>query len=201
MTFDSTDTDDSHLDDTAAGDAPGPLGPAMQELSPLQRRFVWALFETPPGPGCFTRAAKRAGYGKNSNHKTLVQMAHMLWRNEKIRRAYQETGHKYIGHAAVAALKAVHELVLKPSHPDHLKACRIFIDRGWPAESLQRIDVSHTHKTDNREAMDLAVRFAAELGVPVEKLIGASRPVPADMKLIEGSATEVKSDPHQNQAK
>lgn len=154
------------------------LGPAMQALTTMQRRFVVSLYELPPGRGCLKNAAKRAGYGRGSNDKTLRQISSALWNNEKIRRAYQEVGYRYIGHTAVAAIKAARELLFQPTHPDHLKACKLFIDRGWPIEthSHQKIDVAHSHafRVSDDEAVELAKRLAAELGVPEEKLLGWS---------------------------
>jgi hypothetical protein len=159
------------------------LGPAMQALTAMQRRFVVSLYELPPGRGCLKNAAKRAGYGRGSNDKTLRQISSALWNNEKIRRAYQEMGYRYIGHTAVAAIKAARELLFQPTHPDHLKACKLFIDRGWPVESLQTVNVTHTEKVEFDPV--LMQRLADELGVPLHRLIGWQQ-----TKVIEGKAAE-----------
>jgi hypothetical protein len=160
---------------------------------------VLALYELPAGRGALTRAAQRAGYRGKPN--SLGQMAHALWNNEKVRRAFQEVGYRYIGTTAVAAIQAARELIFQPKHPDHLKACRMFIDRGWPLESVskQQIDVTHTQRVelDPRQML----RLAEELNVPLEKLMGASRP-PEEMaklfgnewrepKLIEATPVEI----------
>jgi hypothetical protein len=162
----------------------GELGPAMQALTEKQRKFVLSLYELPAGRGALTRAARRAGYGGKPN--SLRQIAHALWNNEKVRRAFQEVGYRYIGTTAVAAIQAARELIFQPEHPDHLKACRMFIDRGWPLETLskQQIDVTHTQRVelDPRQML----RLAEELNVPLEKLMGASRP-PEEMKKLFGA--------------
>jgi phage terminase small subunit len=171
------------------------FGPAMLALTEPQRRFVLALFETNPGRGALQRAAIRAGYGGGkSSIRSINSMAHELWRSEKVRAAYAEQGHKYIGHASVAALKAVHELVLDASHPDHLKACRIFIDRTWPTETHQKIDVTHHKKVDDTEAWGIALRLSQETGIPIEKLMGASNPRLAEMKQIQNAQPEPKAN-------
>jgi hypothetical protein len=183
-----TDVVDQSADlDSSATDHAGNLGPAMLALTPRQRAFVLALYELPPTRGALTKAAVRAGYGRNSNTKTLAQIAHKLWTHEKIRRAFQETGYRFIGHTAVAAIQAARELIFQPTHPDHLKACRLFIDRGWPIENLskQQIDITHTH-TDAPPDIRLLRRFAENLGVPLERLVGASRP-PEDMDKLFGA--------------
>jgi len=160
------------------------LGPAMQALTEKQRKFVLSLYELPAGRGALTRAAQRAGYGGKPN--SVRQIAHALWNNEKVRRAFQEVGYKYIGTTAVAAIQAARELIFQPEHPDHLKACRMFIDRGWPLENLtkQQIDVTHTQRVELDPRVML--RLAEELNVPLEKLVGASRP-PDEMAKLFGA--------------
>jgi hypothetical protein len=169
--------------DSGSSDLVGEMGPAMRALTEKQRRFVLALYELPAGRGALTRAAQRAGYG--GNHKSTRQIAHALWQNEKIRKAFAETGYRYIGVTSVAAIQAARELLFKPNHPDHLKACRMFIDRGWPLETLskQQIDVTHTQRVELDPRVML--RMAEQLNVPLEKLMGTSRP-PEEMSKLFG---------------
>jgi hypothetical protein len=184
-------------------DHAGNLGPSMLALTPRQRAFVLALYELPATRGSLAAAAARAGYS-SKNKKSLNQMAHALWNSDKIRMAFQETGYRYIGHTAVQAIKAAKELIYKQDHPDHLKACRLFIDRGWPVENLsrQQIDVTHTQKVELDPRIML--RLAEELNVPLEKLMGVSSP-PEEMaklfgadwrepKLIEATPTEINGE-------
>jgi hypothetical protein len=189
--------------ETDATDSPAPaliggsaLGPAMQALTDRQRKFVLALYELPAGRGALTRAAQRAGYGGKPN--SMRQIAHALWNNEKVRRAFQEVGYRYIGTTAVAAIQAARDLIFQPDHPDHLKACRMFIDRGWPIEthSHQKIDVAHAHEIhiSDTEGAKLARRLAAELGMPEEKLLGWSRMQETKSQLIEATPVEIKGE-------
>ena len=101
-------------------DHAGNLGPAMLALTPMQRAFVLALYELPATRGSLAAAAARAGY-RSQNKKSLNQMAHALWNSDKIRKAFQETGYRYIGHTAVQAIKAAKELIYQQDHLDHLK--------------------------------------------------------------------------------
>ena len=126
----------------------------------------------------------------------MRQIAHALWNNEKVRRAFQEVGCRYIGTTAVAAIQAARELIFQPQHPDHLKAIKMFVDRGWPIEthSHQKIDVAHNHELhiSDAEGTKLARRLAAELGVPEEKLLGWSRKGQSGRQLID--VTPIKTD-------
>ena len=188
--------------DAGSSDLVGEMGPAMRALTEKQRRFVLALYELPAGRGALTKAALRAGYG--NNYKSTRQIAHALWQNEKIRKAFAETGYRYIGVTSVAAVQAARELIFQPNHPDHLKACRMFIDRGWPIETLskQQIDVTHTQRVELDPVVML--RMAEQLNVPLEKLMGTSRP-PEEMsklfgpdwrepKLIEATPIEINGE-------
>ena len=169
---------------SGSSDLVGEMGPAMRALTEKERRFVLALYELPAGRGALTKAALRAGYG--GNYKSTRQIAHALWQSDKIRKAFAETGYRYIGVTSVAAIQAARELIFQPEHPDHLKACRMFIDRGWPLENLtkQQIDVTHTQRVELDPRMML--RLAEELNVPLEKLVGASRP-PDEMAKLFGA--------------
>jgi hypothetical protein len=91
-------------------------------------------------------------------------------------------GYRYIGYTAVAVIKAARELLFQPTHPD-LKACKLFIDRCWPVENLQTANVTHTEKTEIDPA--LIQRFADQLGVPLERLVGWQY-----TKVIEGKEVE-----------
>jgi hypothetical protein len=183
------DADPVAAEDT---DQVGNLGPAMLALTVRQRAFVMALYELPATRGSLSAAAARAGYNAR-NKKSLNQMAHSLWNNERVRAAFQETGYRYIGHTAVAAIKAAQELIYTPDHPDHLKACRMFIDRGWPVETYQKVDVTHEHHHQVRTPDPLIMQaLADQLGIPVNRLWGASR-VP-EPKLIEAQPVEMPVD-------
>lgn len=79
----------------------GELGPAMRELNPMQQDFVRALVATKPGWGAVTRAARKAGYGKNSKAATLSKHAYHMSRDERIIAAVAEESKKVLrlGHA------------------------------------------------------------------------------------------------------
>jgi len=87
----------------------------MRELTEMQRDFVRALVTEPPSYGMLTRAARRAGFGKQSRAATLSKHAHDLSRNPKIIAAISEEAKKVtrgIGHAE--ALAALFNMVRDP---------------------------------------------------------------------------------------
>lgn len=155
----------------AAPETWGELGPAMRELTEMQREFVRALTTEPPGYGMLTRAARRAGYGKESKPATLSKHAHDLSRNPKIIEAINEEAKKVTrgaGHAE--ALAALFNMVRDPMHKDHARAVAMIMDRVHPTESKHSIDVTHRTVDPDREALE-EMKAARQLGASREKLL------------------------------
>jgi phage terminase small subunit len=149
----------------------GELGPAMRELTEMQRAFVRALVIAKPGHGALTRAARTAGYGKNSKPATLSKHAHDLCRNPKIIAAINEEAKKVIrgvGHAEAAT--AVMNMVRDPSHRDHARAVDMILSRADPAETRHSVDVTHRTIDPDREALE-ELKALRKLGATRDKLL------------------------------
>jgi phage terminase small subunit len=149
----------------------GELGPAMRELTEMQRNFVRALVTEDPGHGMLTRAARRAGYGKESKAATLSKHAHDLSRNPRIIAAINEEARKVtrgVGHAEAVA--ALFNMVRDPTHRDHARAVAMIMDRVDPTESKHSIAVTHRTIDPDREALE-ELKAARTLGASREKLL------------------------------
>ena len=167
----------------------GEPGPAMAKLNHRQRAFVISLWDgKTTGSGVGVEAAICAGYGTTtSTRNSLRVIASRLMADPKIQDAMSEVGKHYIGSTAIIAFRAAKNLLNDPSHKDHARACGWFLDRYFPQVVEQKIDVVH-HSKRNAEMEELARRFALELGIPVERVLGVNR-----AKMIEGTATETNS--------
>ena len=147
----------------------GVLGPAMRDLSALQRRFVLSLITGKPGHGALTAAAKRAGY--NMKGATLSKHAHDLSRNPKIIAAINEEAKKFIrgsGHAEAVA--AVMNMIRDPSHRDHARAVGMVLERADAAVSKHSLDVTHRVEDPDRAALE-ELKALRQLGTPRQKLL------------------------------
>jgi phage terminase small subunit len=147
----------------------GQLGPAMRELSTLQRAFVIALVTGKPGHGALTAAARRAGY--NMTGATLSKHAHDLSRNPKIIAAIAEEAKKVIrgiGHAEATA--AVLNMLRDPKHRDHARAVGMVLERSDPAISRHSLDVTHRIEDPDRQALE-ELRALRQLGTTRDKLL------------------------------
>jgi phage terminase small subunit len=150
----------------------GWLGPAMQQLTELQRAFVRSLVTQRPGYGALTRAARAAGYCKDAkgNPANLCKHAHDLSRNERVIAAIAEESKKVTRIAHPEAVAALLNLIRDPSHKDHARAVAMLLDRADPAESRQSVEVVHRHLNADQEALE-ELRAARELGAPRQKLL------------------------------
>ena len=72
------------LPDTAS------LGPAMRELTVMQRKFCYELHSGPSGYGSLIRAAKAAGYG--SSDSVVSVKANQLLHDDKVQAALRSWG-------------------------------------------------------------------------------------------------------------
>ena len=186
----------------------GSLGPAMRELSEMQRAFVRSLVTQRPGYGALTRAAKAAGYGKNSQGgapANISKHAHDLSRNEKIIAAISEESKKVIRTAFPEAVSALLNMIRDVNHRDHARAVMALIDRCDPPQTKHSIDVVHRTIDPDREALE-ELKALRRLGTTKDKLLelygpngldrlealealdNAQRAIAA--KVIEGKATE-----------
>ena len=91
----------------------------------------------------------------------MAAIASRLANDEKIQKAIEEVGRRYVGAVAPSAFHAAaRNLLARPEHRDHGRSiAALFCDRQWPIEHRQRVDV---HKHDSN-AEELAHRMVAEL--------------------------------------
>jgi hypothetical protein len=149
----------------------GELGEAMRQLNELQRNFVRHLVTGKPGHGALTRAARAAGYGKNSKGSTLSKHAHDLSRNPKAIGAIAEEAKKVVrgvGHAE--AVSAIMNMLRDPTHRDHARAVEMIMSRADVVVSKQSIDVTHRHENPDRVALE-ELQALRQLGATREKLL------------------------------
>lgn len=144
-------------------------GPAMAALNERQRGFVSALFAVPGGHGAPTRAARLAGYGTpTSSAQTMASISSRLCSDEKIQLAIQEESRKYITTLGPLAVRALTNLVLKPSHKEHGRALGILMDRVLPVATTHTVRVEHDATPSMKATAEVLARMyalAARVGV------------------------------------
>jgi len=145
------------------------LSAAEAACSPMQRRFVHWLMNLPPKHGFRARAARLAGYGKDSAPHVLNSIAQDLLSKDCVINLISEITKKQIRSRAPEAIAAVLEIIQDPSARDRLKAAQVVLERIEP--TLQRIDVNVKHEVVDRDAEAVSyLRKLKELGVSREKL-------------------------------
>jgi hypothetical protein len=152
----------------------GQLGPAMQALPNQKwRAFVYHLTTQKSGHGALTRAARAAGFGKNSTPTNLAKLAWSLSHDERVIAAVAEESRKVIRVGHPEAVAAVLNLVRNPKHRDHMRAVDAVLSRADPIESHSRHNIEVVHRTidPDREALE-ELRALRHLGTPREKLLG-----------------------------
>jgi hypothetical protein len=151
-----------------------------------QRRFCLQVFECET----YVEAYARAGY-VNGSAEAARNCASRLAQLPKVRAAINALAKVNYGSLGPTVVKQIVHVLKDPTHPEFGKTLRHVAGALWPPEAKQQIDVHHTHTARLEYAQNevLARRFALELGIPVERLLGLSR-----AKQIEGTATETKSD-------
>jgi hypothetical protein len=148
----------------------GELGPAMRELNSMQQDFVRALVATKPGWGAVTRAAREAGYGKNSKAATLSKHAYHMSRDERIIAAVAEESKKVLRLGHAEAVSALLNVVRSPDHRDHMRGVTALLDRVDPIVSKHSVDVVHRREDPDRAALE-ELKALRKLGTPRTKLL------------------------------
>jgi hypothetical protein len=147
----------------------GELSEAEAACSKMERRFVHWLMNLPPKHGFRARAARLAGYGKNSTPHVLNSIAQDLLSKQKVIDLISDLTRKQIRSSAPDAIAAVREIIANPDHRDRLKAAQTVLERIEP--TMQRLDVHVKHELVDREQEAINyLRKLRELGVSREKL-------------------------------
>lgn len=156
-------------------------GPSMLALTEPQRQFVLHYCNT--GGINAAEAARRAGYGDNSNSQAVI--ASRMLRQPRILAALREVADRRLKAGAIMAASAVVEIAQDPLHRDRFKAATELLNRaGLVVEGISRVIVED-HRTV--EEIERRVRDLAErLGIDPEKLLGQSQ-------IIKGDYTDLDS--------
>ncbi len=132
----------------------GELSAAEAACSAMERRFVYWLMNLPPKRGFRVRAARLAGFGKDSTPHVLNSIAQDLLNKQRVVDLISEITRKQIRSAAPEAIAAVREIIADPEHRDRLKAASTILERIEP--TMQRIDMHVRHEVINRDAEAVA---------------------------------------------
>lgn len=169
------------------------LGPKMRGLrSNGHRRFVIALSQQLTGYN-WTNAYAEA-YGRPGDH-TSRQEGYMLSRRDDIRAALHEESERLLHSGKMLGIKALMSMVADPLHKDHFKATQAFLNRvGFHEVHEQKIDVTHTHRTDDEKLKRIEAlakmlgrdpaEFIRSLPAPTERPL----PAPVDAEFVEVSS-------------
>ncbi|CAB4132135.1 hypothetical protein UFOVP134_40 [uncultured Caudovirales phage] len=162
------------------------LGPAMRELNPSQRAFVFAVVEC---GGDYTRAAAAAGYGdKGKDQATYVNTIRAagsrLSRDKKVIAAMREEAERRLQASALMAVEQLKLMALDPHSKHQYKAAVALLDRlGMAPIDRKEITVKH-RMTD--EQLKASIRdFADKMGLDPAKLLGHNRAVEANITEAE----------------
>jgi phage terminase small subunit len=135
----------------------------------MERRFVHWLMNLPPKHGFRARAARLAGYGRNSTPHVLNSITQDLLSKQRVIDLISEVTRKQIRSSAPEAIAAVREIIADKDARDRLKAAQTILERIEP--SIQRHDVHVRHEVIDRDAEAVAyLRKLKALGVSREKL-------------------------------
>jgi phage terminase small subunit len=148
----------------------GQLGPAMRALPNDRWRDFVTNIVSDPSYGTFTRAARKAGFGRKSRPVTLAKFAYRLSHDERIVAAIREECCKTIRVAHPEAARALLNLIRDPAHKDHGRAIGMILDRVDPVISRHDIEVTHRVIDPDQEALE-ELRALRQLGTSREKLL------------------------------
>ena len=121
------------------------LGPKMLAIPEKQREFIIALFtRVRPGHGAASKAARLVGFGTaTSSPQSIASISSRLMNNEVVLDAMREFGERFIRSTAPAAIRAMHKLILTPSHKDHARAVSMVLERVHGVETTHHVKVDH----------------------------------------------------------
>jgi hypothetical protein len=151
------------------------LGPKMLALPERQQQFVIALFTTVrPGFGAASKAARVAGFGTpTSSPQSIATISSRLMNDERVLDGMREYGERFIRSTAPAAIRAMHKLILTPSHKDHGRAVGMLLDRIHPLETVSTLNVRHDATPAFKATAEVLERIAvlaARAGIDVSKM-------------------------------
>jgi hypothetical protein len=151
------------------------FGPKMLALpTEKHRNFVIALFTVRAGHGAAARAARAAGFGtETSSPASIATISSRLMHDDRVIEAMREYGEQFLKAAGPNALRALEKLILTPSHKGHERAVAAVVDRLYPVETVQTLNVRHDATPAFRATADVLARItevAARLGIDSHSL-------------------------------
>lgn len=147
----------------------GRFGPAMKALpNDAWRTFAIEFATGRQGHGALTRAARAAGFGKNSTAANLGKLAWKIAQDDRMVAAVAEVSRKLVRSGAPEAANALMNMIRDPKHRDHGRAVSMVLERADPAVAHHEV----VHRVDNpdEEALE-EYRALRTLGTPREKLL------------------------------
>jgi hypothetical protein len=189
----------------------GQLGPAMKALPNDQwRAFAEHYVTEKPGHGALAAAARKAGFGKKSTPANVAKIAWRMSRDERMIAAIAELSRAIIRVGAPQAVNAILNVIMDPTHKDHVRACDIVLSRADPVETRHKMEVIHKTVDPDQEALE-ELRALRQLGTPrktllelfghngldrIEALERADAARRADeAKVIDGEVIELQREP------
>jgi hypothetical protein len=149
----------------------GQLGPAMRALPNDQwRTFCHVLVTGKPGHGRYARAARAAGFGKDSTTTNLAKIAWRMAHDDRMIAAIAEECRKYLRGAHPEAVTALLAMVRNEGHRDHMRAVSEVLSRTDPVVNRQDISVLHKIVDPDQEGLE-ELHALRQLGTSREKLI------------------------------
>lgn len=147
------------------------LGPAMIELNPQQRAFVYALLDT--GGQSNTKAAALSGYAPGNPDAQRVT-AYRLAHDPKVLAAIKEEANRRLHSGAILGASVLLEIANDPTHKDRFKAASELLSRGGLVMATEhKVTVEHR---DDKGLIDKITVLANSLGLDPRQLLGNAAP-------------------------
>jgi hypothetical protein len=124
------------------------LGPAMEALSPMQRKFVRALYDNPALDG--TSALRMAGY--RYGPASAGRQSHRWRHDEKVLAAITEYGRNEYQAKLPLAVGVVGDILKDPKSRDRLRAVHGVLDRAGLGPTRET-HVTVTHQFDRADLL------------------------------------------------
>jgi hypothetical protein len=150
----------------------GKLSAEMRALpNDAWRAFCYALV-TDRGRihGLYARAARTAGFGKNSTNASLAKRAHDIAHDERMIAAVAVEGRRRLRMGHPIAVNNLLTIAGNSKHKDQMRAISEILARSDPVISKQDISVTHRVVDPDQEALE-ELRALRQLGTPREKLL------------------------------
>jgi len=183
------------MDASAPREDWGQHGPAMKALpNDAWRAFALALASGRQGHGALARAARAAGFGKNSTPANLAKLAWKISHDDRMIAAVAEISRKIVRVGAPEAATALLNLVRNPKHRDHGRAISMVLDRSDPVVARHSHEVLHRIENPDEEALE-ELRALRHIGATREKLLDLFGPNGLDrLEVLEAMDNARRAD-------